>query len=143
LESIQATKSDLQFTIKDAFTFLGVEMKTHSDGTDKFLQKGSIEKILKSCNMTKCNMKSTPFDCSFDYALIVGMMMYDLSSNSRPDIQFAVHQCAQFTLFIFMFMMFDIIQHIDFNGSPAMIPPKGNRCTRLTKTEFALKIHKM
>jgi hypothetical protein len=110
LESIRK-KSDLQFTIEDdAFTFLGVQLKTHDDGTVEFLQTGLIEKILKHCNMTECNTKSTPanqtplgtdsngpaFDRSFDYASIVGMMMY-LSSNSRPDIQFAVHQCARFT----------------------------------------------
>jgi hypothetical protein len=110
LESIR-TKSKLQFTIEDdAFTFLGVELKSHDDGTVEFLQKGLIEKILKNCNMTNCNTKATPanqtplgtdadgpaFDRSFDYASIVGMMMY-LSSNSRPDIQFAVHQCARFT----------------------------------------------
>jgi hypothetical protein len=110
LESIRK-KSDLQFTIEDdAFTFLGVQLKTHDDGTVEFLQTGLIDKILKHCNMTECNTKSTPanqtplgtdangpsFDKSFDYASIVGMMMY-LSSNSRPDIQFAVHQCARFT----------------------------------------------
>jgi hypothetical protein len=110
LKSIQM-KSDVQFTIEDdVFMFLSVELKTHSDGTVEFLQKGLIKKILKSCNMTKCNTKSMPanqtplgtyadrlpFDCSFNYALLVGMMMY-LSSNSRPNIQFAVHQCAWFT----------------------------------------------
>jgi hypothetical protein len=104
-------KSDLQFTIEDdAFTFLGVQLNKHDDGTVEFLQKGLIEKVLKHCNMTECNTKSTPanqtplgtdadgpsFDRSFDYASIVGMLMY-LSSNSRPDIQFAVHQCARFT----------------------------------------------
>jgi hypothetical protein len=110
LEAIR-TESDLQFTIEDdAFTFLGVELRPHDDGTVEFLQQGLIEKILKHCNMMECNTKSTPanqtplgsdtsgplFDRSFDYASIVGMMMY-LSSNSRPDIQFAVHQCARFT----------------------------------------------
>jgi hypothetical protein len=110
LDAIKS-KSKLQFTIEDdAFTFLGVELKTHNDGTVEFLQKGLIEKILQHCNMTQCNTKSTPanqtplgtdgngpaFDRYFDYASIVGMMMY-LSSNSRPDIQFAVHQCARFT----------------------------------------------
>jgi hypothetical protein len=109
LESIR-TNSDLQFTIEDAFTFLGVQLQKHDYGTVKFLQTGLIKKILKHCNMTECNTKSTPanqtplgtdsngpaFDRSFDYASIVGMMMY-LSSNSRPDIQFAVHQCARFT----------------------------------------------
>jgi hypothetical protein len=96
LESIR-TKSDLKFTIKDdAFTFLGVELKTHSDGTVEFLQKGLIEKILKSCNMTECNTKSTPanqtplgtdidgppFDHSFDYASLVGMMIKFASRHS-------------------------------------------------------------
>jgi hypothetical protein len=41
-------KSGLQFTIEDdAFTFLGVELKHHDDGTVEFLQKGLIDKILK------------------------------------------------------------------------------------------------
>jgi hypothetical protein len=90
------TKSNLHFTIKDdSFRFLGVELKTHDDGTVEFLQKSLIEKILKHCNMTTCNTKSMPanqtplgtnangppFDRSFDYASIVGMLMY-LSSNS-------------------------------------------------------------
>ena len=30
------------------------------------------------------------------YASVIGMMLY-LASNTRPDISFAVHQCAQFT----------------------------------------------
>ena len=30
------------------------------------------------------------------YASVIGMMLY-LSSNIRPDISFAVHQCARFT----------------------------------------------
>lgn len=90
LESIRKT-SGLQFTIEDdAFTFLGVELKRHSDGTVEFLQRSLIKKILKSCNMSDCNTKSTPanqtplgtdangppFDRSFDYASVVGMMMY-------------------------------------------------------------------
>jgi hypothetical protein len=33
---------------------------------------------------------------SWSYSSVVGMMMY-LSSNSHPDIAFAVHQCARFT----------------------------------------------
>ena len=32
----------------------------------------------------------------WSYASVVGMLLY-LVSNSRPDIAFAVHQCAQFT----------------------------------------------
>ena len=33
---------------------------------------------------------------TWSYASVVGMMMY-LSTNSRPDIAYAVHQCARFT----------------------------------------------
>eukprot|EP00957_Ditylum_brightwellii_P021762 1641667-Ditylum_brightwellii.AAC.1 len=32
----------------------------------------------------------------WNYAPVVGMLMY-LASNSRPEIPFAVHQCARFT----------------------------------------------
>jgi hypothetical protein len=60
--------------------------------------------------MTDCEAKSTPaataplgsdpngrsFKEDWDYASVVGMLLY-LSSNSRPDCQFAVHQCARFT----------------------------------------------
>ena len=33
---------------------------------------------------------------SWNYSSLIGMLMY-LASNSRPDIQFSVHQCARFT----------------------------------------------
>jgi hypothetical protein len=36
------------------------------------------------------------FHEDWEYASVVGMLIY-LSSNSSPDIQFAVHQCARFT----------------------------------------------
>jgi hypothetical protein len=75
-------------------------------------QKGLIEKILKTCDMVECNPKKTPCNAvpigsdlegadptgRIDYASVVGMLMY-LSSNTRPDIQMAVHQCARFTHF--------------------------------------------
>jgi len=60
--------------------------------------------------MQECNAKPTPASTtplgtnangqrcqqSWDYASVIGMLMY-LTSNSRPDIQSAVHQCARFT----------------------------------------------
>ena len=39
-----------------------------------------------------------PVTGKFDYASAVGMLMY-LCSNTRPNIQFAAHQCARFTHF--------------------------------------------
>ena len=42
--------------------------------------------------------KGEPVTGKFEYASIVRMLMY-LSSNSHPDIQYAVHQCMCFTHF--------------------------------------------
>lgn len=94
-------------------SFLGITINRDAkDGSFKFTQRGLIEKILGATGMTDCNAKPTP--CSGDgkplgsdkfgapaqeewsYASLVGMMLY-LASNSRPDIAFAVHQCARFT----------------------------------------------
>ena len=93
--------------------FLGINIaKNEKDGSFKFTQRGLIDKILLATNMTECNGKPTP--CSGDgkplgtdphgvsaqadwsYSSVVGMLLY-LSGNSRPDIAFAVHQCARFT----------------------------------------------
>ena len=60
--------------------------------------------------MTDCNSVPTPISAvsldiyvdrprsseDWEYATIVGMLMY-LAQNSRPDIAYAVHQCARFT----------------------------------------------
>ena len=60
--------------------------------------------------MTQCKTKFTPctidplgtdadgspFSESWNYASVVGMLMY-LCSNAYPEIQYAVHQCARFT----------------------------------------------
>ena len=37
-----------------------------------------------------------PPNREWKYASVIGMLLY-LASNSRPDITFAVHQCARFT----------------------------------------------
>ncbi len=37
-----------------------------------------------------------PFDANWEYPVVIGMLLY-LAQNSRPDIAFAVHQCARFT----------------------------------------------
>jgi len=94
----------------DVFSYLGVQVSIDKNGTVTFKQEGLTQKILKYCGMQECNKKWTPagttplgtdakgqrFDAKWDYATAIGMLLY-LSSNSRPDIQFAVHQCARFT----------------------------------------------
>jgi Reverse transcriptase (RNA-dependent DNA polymerase) len=106
-------KNGLELTIEDdIYAFLGVEVTRKPGGEIEMTQKGLIEKILKTCDMMECNPKKTPCNTiplgsdlegadttgRIDYASVVGMLMY-LSSNTRPDIQMAVHQCARFTHF--------------------------------------------
>ena len=99
-------------TIEDSvYAFLGVELAQDAKTRKTTLsQSGLIKKILTTTKMNDSNAKRTPArsttlgsdpfgdPCNedWDYASVVGMLMY-LSSNSRPDIQFAVHQCARFT----------------------------------------------
>ena len=96
---------------KDVYAFLGVEFNI--DPTTKkcsLTQTGLIDKIIKMAGMEDGNKKYTPADkiplgpCedepphdeSWSYASIFGCLNY-LANNSRPDIQFAVHQCARYT----------------------------------------------
>jgi hypothetical protein len=96
---------------EDVYAFLGVELKSDpKSGEITLTQTGLIKKLIKYCGMEECNPKATPaastplgtdasgskFDEKWEYASAVGMAMY-LSSNTRPEIQFAVHQCARFT----------------------------------------------
>jgi len=94
----------------DVFSYLGVQVSIDRNGIVTFKQQGLIQKILKYCGMEDCNSKWTPaattplgtdangarFNANWDYTTAIGMLLY-LSSNSRPDIQYAVHQCARFT----------------------------------------------
>ena len=90
--------------------FLGIRIERMADSSFKLSQSGLINKVLKEASMEDCNSVGTPasttplntdkegdkFLESWDYATVIGMLMY-LSTNSRPDIAYAVHQCARFT----------------------------------------------
>ena len=85
-------------------------MVTHDDDNVELLQKGLIDKVLKMLQMEDCDAKRTPassiplgtdaegapFVEDWSYASVIGMLLY-LSSNSHPDIQFAVHSATRFT----------------------------------------------
>ena len=91
----------------DVYAFLGVEVVRLPNGEIELKQTGLIAKVLATCGMTNLNTKSTPCNQEplgtnpngepvtgkFEYASAVGMLMY-LSSNTRPDIQYAVHHTA-------------------------------------------------
>jgi hypothetical protein len=95
---------------EDLSSFLGIQITHLADRSMKLTQSGLTTRILDTCLMSDCNSKDTPalstalgsdlsgspFAHDFSYPSAIGMLMY-LSSNSRPDIAFAVHQCARFT----------------------------------------------
>jgi hypothetical protein len=95
----------------DVYAFLGVEFSINSTtGECSMTQTGLIDKIIKMANLEDSNIKKTPADkvplgpCtdspphseSWSYASLIGCLNY-LANNSRPEIQFAVHQCARYT----------------------------------------------
>ena len=95
----------------DVFAYLGVEVVRKDDtGEITLVQKGLTDKIVRTTGMEDANQKHTPEEASplgtnsegdtmeetWSYPSVIGMLLY-LSSNSRPDIQFAVHQCARFS----------------------------------------------
>ena len=112
LKEIQSTGLDI--TSEDGIEdFLGVTIDHHSDGTIHLTQKRLIQSILDDLGLTSPNVKchSTPmssskllsrhpnspdFDGSFDYRRVIGKLLF-LEKSSRPDLTYAVHQCARFS----------------------------------------------
>jgi hypothetical protein len=87
--------------------FLGIKIERHNK---KFTltQPGLIQKVIKTTRLANLNPVKIPatktlgackdepkHDESWSYPSVVGMLLY-LSTNTRPDIAFAVHQCARF-----------------------------------------------
>ena len=90
--------------------FLGIKfVKDEVTNTVTLTQKGLIQKIIKATGLQDCNPNHTPalqaclgidpdgepMDEFWNYHSIVGMFLY-LSTNTRPDITFAVNQVAWF-----------------------------------------------
>jgi hypothetical protein len=98
--------------------FLGVDIKrsTNKDGKATLtlpqtgLTKRIVEALGLNTNLSISTKLATPAETSplpkdangepaagnINYAGVIGMMLY-LSGHSRPDIAFAVHQCARYT----------------------------------------------
>jgi hypothetical protein len=90
--------------------FLGIRIQKNGENKFHMTQTGLIDKVLAVTGMENCNPVSTPasreaigsdrdgeaFDEQWKYSTVIGMLLY-LSGNTRPDITFAVHQCARFS----------------------------------------------
>ncbi|CAJ1940546.1 unnamed protein product [Cylindrotheca closterium] len=103
---------ELQFELKkegDFNEFLGIKFDKRKDGSVELTQTGLIDKVLEAARMTDCNPNripatgplgkdpdGEPMNEEWNYRSIVGMLMY-LSTNTRPDITFAVSQVARFS----------------------------------------------
>jgi hypothetical protein len=93
----------------DFSEFLGIKMTKQKDGTIELTQSGLIDKIIKATAMEDCKPNHTPatgplgsdpdgppMSEPWSYPSIIGMLLY-LSTNTRPDIAFAVSQVARFS----------------------------------------------
>ena len=111
-DTIKAMQDKFKLTEQDVgsdvFNYLGIELTV--EGTKVTMrQDGLMQKIFEKTKWTNLNGDKTParskpigadadgapFEADWEYASVVGMLMFLV--NTRPDIQFAVHQCARFT----------------------------------------------
>ena len=111
-ETISELKA-LNFDLTDegeVDSFLGIKIDTADDGTITMSQPALIETIIKSLGLEDDSKQhktpavspplqkykeSAPFIEKWSYRSLIGMLTY-LARNTRPDLEYAVHQCARF-----------------------------------------------
>ena len=100
-----------EFTVTDEgtlSTYLGIAVK-RTNNQFCLSQPALTQKVIDAAGMHDCgtdgrpasevlhaSKDKAPHNAQWEYASIIGMLMY-LANNSRPDIAFAVNQCARFT----------------------------------------------
>jgi Reverse transcriptase (RNA-dependent DNA polymerase). len=105
----------LQFELTDEGdidTFLGVKLTNNPDGSITMTQPAMTDQVLKALGLTNDSKShKTPATSpllhahpdgaerteNWNYKSVIGMLIY-LAKNTRPDIEYAVHQCARFQL---------------------------------------------
>lgn len=109
---IESLKTDSSFTDDgELSSFLGIDVaRDEANGTFTLKQAGLTERVISTLGLADGNPNyvpaiaealgsdpdGPPMKETWDYRSVVGMLLY-LSNNSRPDIAFAVHQCARFS----------------------------------------------
>ena len=114
-EAIERVKVNMDLEVEDSvdgFLGISVDRKLGDDGEEEIhlKQKGLIDRVIAALGLDKENSngirtpapdaplpqdkEGEPHDLGFNYASVVGMAMY-LCNNSRPELAFAVHQCAR------------------------------------------------
>jgi len=102
------------FQISDKGTlneYLGIKIHCKGDGTFHLMQPQLIDSILDDLHLTEtCKKLDLPylvtkilhqdsegasFDGHFNYCSVFGKLLY-LEKSMRPELAYAVHQCAQF-----------------------------------------------
>jgi len=110
VKKLEEQEMDLE-TEDDVAGFLGVHIeRNEAKGTIKLTQKGLTKRIIEMLDIDHLYGKDTPAaaeplvidedgdppDGTYSYPSVVGMMQY-LQAHSRPDITYAVSQCAHYT----------------------------------------------
>ena len=107
----QLQEADMDLEIEGTVAgFLGVHIERDEvQGTVTLTQVGLIKRIIETLGLEQSPIKYTPAattplvknvdgelpNGTYSYASVIGMLQY-LHSHSRPDITFAVSQCARF-----------------------------------------------
>jgi len=93
--------------------FLGVNIERKEDGTVHLTQPRLIQSILEDLGLDRDNVSikdtpmanskllsrhpdSTAFDEHFNYRRVIGKLLF-LEKSTRPELAYAVHQCARFS----------------------------------------------
>ena len=116
LDSIlaQIREAGLEITSEEGIDdFLGVHIEHRPDGTIVMTQRKLIDSILEELGLQGPSVKvkptpmasskllsrhpnSAPFDQNFICRRVIGKLLF-LANSTRPDLAYAVHQCARFS----------------------------------------------